>query len=189
MSKVVAAVWNPDPAALDRWRSDGAVVRRALADQGRLCRGSPFDALLTATIDDPDACPLDELGGRVWAWAVDERRPRTSADECAVTMVALMRRNPELTADQFQTHWTTRHAPLALVHHAGLADYTQNLVVRSLVPGPEQIDGVAELGFLTREAFETQFYDSDDGRRVIGEDVRRFMTGPGPETTIFAPPD
>ena len=103
-------------------------------------------------------------------------------------MVALMRRKPELTPDEFGEHWTERHTPLALAHHAGLHDYTQNLVVTTLTPGAEEVDGVAELGFRTREEFETEFYDSDDGRRAIGEDVRRFMAGPGPDTTLLAPP-
>lgn len=69
-----------------------------------------------------------------------------------------------------------------------MRDYTQNLVLGALTPDAEEVGGVTELGFPTREQFESQFYDSDDGRRAIGEDVRRFMAGPGPDTTLLAPP-
>ncbi len=191
MAKLVIAIWEPDAAVVDRRRGPGVVVRQALENQGRYGAGEPFDVLVTARIEDPAGLgpgDLGDLGERVWAWAVDERRPRAGTETCAVTMVALMRRAPALTAEQFAAHWTARHTPLALAHHAGLHDYTQNLVVESLTTGADEVDGVAELGFRTRAAFETEFYDSDDGRRVINEDVRRFMAGPGPDTTLLAPP-
>ena len=182
------AVWGFDAGALDRVRGEGAVVRHALGDQGRYGAGEPFDVLVTATVEDPSGLAVGDLGRRVWAWTIDERRPRVGDEECAVTMVALMRRLSELTPEEFAAHWTTRHTPIALAHHAGLHDYTQNLVVRALTPGAEEVDGVAELGFRTRDEFESQFYDSDDGRRAIGADVRRFMAGPGPDTTLLGPP-
>lgn len=188
MHKVVAAIWKPNEQQIDRRGADGAVIRDALVDQGRYGAGDPFDVFVTVTVEDPDELLPAELGERVWAWTVDERRPRIGDAACAVTMVALMRRKPELSAAQFGEHWTTRHAPLALAHHTGLQDYTQNLVVWALTPGAEQVDGIAELGFRTREDLETRFYDSDDGRRTIGEDVGRFMAGPGPDTTLLGPP-
>jgi uncharacterized protein (TIGR02118 family) len=185
--KVVIAVWQPDAPALDQLRGDGVVVRQALDDQGRYGAGDPFDVLVTAPVDDPGPIEPARLGARVWAWTVEERRPRIGDEECAVTMVALMRRRPDLSHEDFAGHWTERHTPLALAHHAGLYDYTQNLVIDALTPEADEIDGVAELGFRTRTDFETRFYDSEDGRRAIGEDVRRFMAGPGPDTTLLAP--
>jgi hypothetical protein len=184
MPTCLAAIWGPDDAALARLPAT-AVVRRALADQGRLAAGDPFDALVTAP-DAPRA--LDRLGARVWAWTVESHHPGVGQAPCDVTMVALMRRRPDLTHDAFAAHWTRKHAPLALVHHVGLHDYVQHVVTATLTRGADEIDGVAALGFRTREDFETRFYDSDDGRRVIGEDVRRFMAGPGPDTTLLAPP-
>ena len=184
----MVAVWQPESAALDWLRTEGAVVRHALADQGRYSAGEPFDVFVTAAVEDPHGLALSDLGGRVWAWTVDERRPRVGDERCDVTMVALMRRKPDLTHEEFVDHWTANHTPLALQHHAGLCDYTQNLVIDPLIPGTDAVDGVAELGFRTRDDFETRFYDSDDGRRAIGEDVRRFMAGPGPDTTLLAPP-
>jgi uncharacterized protein (TIGR02118 family) len=187
MHKVMVAIWRPVPE-LHRLIGDDVVVRSALKDQGRYGAGEPFDLLLTADVDAPIGLALTGLGERVWAWVVDERKPRVGRQQCDVTMVALMRRKPELSAEQFRQHWTTDHAPLALRHHAGLHDYTQNLVVETLTPNTDEIDGVAELGFRTREEFDTEFYDSDDGRRAIGADVRRFMAGPGPDTTLVHPP-
>jgi hypothetical protein len=43
------------------------------------------------------------------------------------------------------------------------------------------------LGFATRTDFETRFFDSDEGRAEIMEDVARFMDRPGPETTLVGP--
>jgi uncharacterized protein (TIGR02118 family) len=104
-------------------------------------------------------------------------------------MVALMRRAPTLTPAEFAEHWRERHTPLALRHHEGLHDYAQHVVVRELVPlDGSQVDGVAALGFVTRTDLEQRFYDSDEGRQVIGADVRRFMAGPGPDTTLVGPP-
>jgi uncharacterized protein (TIGR02118 family) len=186
MHKVMVAIWQP-VRALHRVVGDDVLVRYALEDQGRYGAGDPFDVLLVATVDTPGEL-LGEMGARVWAWTVEERRPRVGSEECAVTMVALMRRRPDLTPGEFREHWTERHAPLALAHHPGLHDYTQNVVVETLTPAADEIDGVAELGFRTREDLETDFYDSEDGRAAIGEDVRRFMAGPGPDTTLVGPP-
>jgi uncharacterized protein (TIGR02118 family) len=183
----MVAVWHPDPE-LHRLVGDDVVLRYALEDQGRYARGEPFDVLLAATIDDPRGLEVAGLGARVWAWSVDERRLRVGLALSEVTMVALMRRRPDLSHDEFVEHWTERHAPLALAHHEGLYDYAQNVVLDALTPGAEEIDGIAELGFASREDFETRFYDSDDGRLVIAEDVRGFMAGPGPDTTLLAPP-
>ena len=185
--KVMVAIWRPDPS-LHRLVGDDVVVRFALEDQGRYAAGSPFDVLLAATVEDPSALELQGLGERVWGFTVDERRPRVGAALSEITLVALMRRKPELTHDEFVDHWTQRHTPLALAHHAGLYDYTQNVVTDRLTAAADEIDGIAELGFGTRADFDTKFYDSDDGRRVIGEDVRRFLAGPGPDTTLLAPP-
>jgi hypothetical protein len=187
VEKVMVAIWRPDPA-LHRLVGDDVVVRFALEDQGRYAAGEPFDALLAATVEDPSALELDGLGERVWGFTVAEHHPRVGAALSEITMVALMRRRPDLTHDEFAEHWTECHAPLALAHHAGLYDYTQNVVTERLTAAADEIDGIAELGFGTRTDFETRFYDSDDGRRMIREDVHRFLAGPGPDTTLLAPP-
>jgi uncharacterized protein (TIGR02118 family) len=181
---VVAAVRGPDVGALAR---PGLIVRAALADQGLDARGNPFDVFVVV----PDGVTVDPttLGAEVLAWRVTEHVPKAGdPTACAVTMVSLMRRRPGSTPGEFADHWTTRHAPLALRRHVGLADYHQFVVTESLTPGGPEIDGVAVLGFLTRTDFDTRFFDSDEGRDEIMADVARFMDRPGPETTLVGPP-
>lgn len=180
---VVAVVWEPTvvPAR------PGLVVRTAVADQGPYARGTPFDTfvLMSECVDDD---PVG-LGARVFAWRVEEHVPRAGDPAaCAVAMVSLMRRRPGSTPAEFAEHWTTRHAPLALRRHVGLADYHQYLVRETLTPETPEVDGVALLGFPTRADFDTRFFDSDEGRAEIMEDVARFMGRPGPETTLVGPP-
>jgi uncharacterized protein (TIGR02118 family) len=180
----VAVVWEPDAAALAALAGRGVAVRSALADQGPYGRGVPFGAFVVGGAD-LDAAAV--TGGQVWAWAVDEHVPRAGASEGAVAMVSLMRRRPGTTPAEFATHWTERHGPLALRRHVGLIDYHQFVVRASLTPGAPEIDGIAVLGFATRTDFETRFFDSDEGRAEIMEDVARFMDRPGPETTLVGP--
>jgi uncharacterized protein (TIGR02118 family) len=181
---VVAAVRGPRAAAL---ATPGLVVRHAVADQGPYARGNPFDAFVVV----PDGVNVDlpAFGDDVIAWTVDEHVPRAGdPGSCAVAMVSLMRRRPGATPAEFAEHWTTRHAPLALRRHVGLADYHQYVVRETLTPAAPEIDGVAVLGFLTRADFDTRFFDSDEGRAEIMADVARFMDRPGPETTLVGPP-
>jgi uncharacterized protein (TIGR02118 family) len=182
---VVAAVRGPHADAL---RVPGLVVRRAVADQGPYVRGDPFDAFVVV----PDGVTADPLtlGATVLAWRVEEHVPRAGDPAaCAVAMVSLMRRRTGSGPDEFADHWTTRHAPLALRRHVGLADYHQYVVAETLTPDTPVIDGVAVLGFATRADFDTRFFDSDEGRAEIMADVARFMDRPGPETTLVGPPE
>ena len=180
----VAVVWDPDPESLGGLAAAGVAVQPALTDQGPYARGTPFGAFVVgdATLD------LAMLRGTtVWAWRVEERVPRSGPADCAVAMVSLMRRRPGSTPSEFRTHWTERHAPLALRRHVGLADYHQFVVEECLTPAAPEIDGVARLGFVTRSDFDTRFFDSDAGRAEIMEDVARLMDRPGPETTLVGP--
>jgi hypothetical protein len=181
---IVAAVWAPAPRSRG---AAGLVVRAAVADQGPYARGDPFDAFVLV----PDGVDVEPglLGARVLAWQVDEHVPRAGdPSACAVATVSLMRRRPDTTTAQFVGHWTTRHAPLALRRHLGLADYHQYVVREPVTPGSAGIDGVAVLGFLTPTDFDTRFVDSDEGRSEIKAEVARFMDRPGPETTLVGPP-
>jgi uncharacterized protein (TIGR02118 family) len=100
-------------------------------------------------------------------------------------MVSFMARADGLTHEQFARHWTENHTPLALRHHVGLWNYTQNVVRRAYTPGGGAIDGIAELHFRTRSDFVDRFFDSDEGRAVILEDVNQFMARPLPETSVM----
>ena len=128
------------------------------------------------------------LGARVFAWSVDETVVIDAHAVPALTMVSLMRRRPTLTRDEFVAHWLDRHAPLAKRRHVGLVDYRQWVVAHTATTDTPTIDGIALLGFASRTDFETRFFDSDEGRAEIMEDVGRFMDRPGPETTLVGPP-
>jgi uncharacterized protein (TIGR02118 family) len=175
-------------------------------DQGRFAREPDAQGLVTnvdavAKVGLERAHDLDDIPARdllhpfarrVEAWRVDVHRPiqweRTWPDgETApgVRMVSFVRRAETLSPQQFARHWTEQHAPLARRHHAGLWDYTQNVVRRSYTPGGGQIDGIAELHFRTRADFEERFYDSDEGRAAIREDVQRFIKPHGAEAALM----
>ena len=82
--------------------------------------------------------------------SVREHVPHAGPADCEVSMVSLMRRNPALSPDEFVDHWREVHAPLALRRHAGLADYHQYVVAETLTAETPEIDGIAQLGFVTR---------------------------------------
>jgi uncharacterized protein (TIGR02118 family) len=144
-------------------------------------------------IDDvPARDALHAVARRVDIWRVDPHNvivaePSGSDGESApaVKMVSFMRRAESLSHEQFVRHWTENHTPLATRHHIGLWNYTQNVVRRSLTPGGDAIDGVAELQFRTRADFENKFFDSDEGRKAILADVKRFMMPPSNESALM----
>ena len=182
---------------------DGVIeltLNLAIADQGAYTRKPDSDGL-TANADAfvmlglEQAHDLDDLPGRddlyrlarrVDVWRVRSERPKAyertwpdGTEAPGVKLVSFMRRAEGLNHEQFVRHWTENHTPLALEHHPGLWNYTQNIVRRAYTPGGRDIDGIAELHFATRDDFETRFFDSDDGKQVIMDDVARFMGRPG----------
>lgn len=179
----LAVVWGSDAEAIATLGPD-VTVRRPVHEQGFYANPQQFDAFLSGVR------PMDfpSLGARVWAWRVEEHSPKVGDDRCAVAMVSLMRRNPEMDHEGFTHHWTERHAPLAQRRHVGLHDYRQYVVVDPLTAGAPEIDGIAVLGFRTRSDFDERFFDSDEGRDEIMADVARFMDRPGRETTLVGPP-
>lgn len=181
----LAAIWEPRPDA--RTAVAGEWFRPALVDQGPYVHGTPFDLLIGGSAAAPTV-RWAQLGVRVHAWSVDIGVVLAADPAPAVTMVSLMRRHPAMTAPEFAEHWRERHAPLALRRHVGLVDYRQGVVTETLTPSAPDIDGVALLGFASREDFEQRFFDSDEGRAEIMADVARFMDRPGRETTLVGPP-
>lgn len=196
--------WAPEALAGDTLES--CTLSLAETDQGIYTRPAGADGLvpncdallalgLTRAHDLDDVPQRDALHGlarRMEVWRVDVRRPkvwdRTWPDgEYApgLKMVSFMARADGLTHEQFARHWTENHTPLALRHHVGLWNYTQNVVRRAYTPGGGAIDGIAELHFRTRSDFVDRYFDSDEGRAVILEDVKQFMARPLPETSVM----
>jgi uncharacterized protein (TIGR02118 family) len=196
--------WAPEVLAGDGVET--CTVSLAEPDQGLYTQPADADGLvpncdalialgLTRAHDLDDVPLRDALHGlarRVEVWRVDRHRPlvwdRTWPDgELAPgpKMVSFMARAEGLSHEQFVRHWTELHTPLALRHHAGLWNYTQNVVRRAFTPGGGGFDGIAELHFRTRSDFVDRFFDSDAGRAAIMDDVRRFMARPRAETAVM----
>jgi uncharacterized protein (TIGR02118 family) len=92
----------------------------------------------------------------------------------AVVLTYLVRRRADLSFAAFEAHYRERHAPLARIHHPGIARYVQNFIEpRAGESAP--IDAISELWFRSEGDARTRFYRDDESTRVIGEDVRRFV--------------
>jgi uncharacterized protein (TIGR02118 family) len=200
----IVGEWAPEALATEGLES--CTVSFAETDQGPYSREPDAaglvpncDALVAlglARAHDLDDVPvrdtLHALARRVEVWRVDTRSPlawdrdwRDGEYAPGIKMVSFMQRAEGLTHEQFARHWTENHTPLAVRHHLGLWNYTQNVVRRAYAPGGDSIDGVAELHFRTRTDLDERFFDSDEGRAVILADVRRFMSRPRPETALM----
>lgn len=183
-------VWSPEADAVVRL-PEQADVRAVVADHGPYASADHFDLLVTGAAAPPDR--VEDLGARVWAWRTEVHVVRAAPDALPITMVSFPRARAGLTRSEFAHHWTEQHAPLALRHHVGLADYRQHVVVEPLTEGGADVDGIALLGFRTREDFATRFYDSEAGKAAIRADVARFIAplpaGVVGTTTLVGPPE
>ena len=166
----------------------------ALAAPHQVCPADPTNAIL-ASLNGAEPRP-QEVGGIVFAWPrdraeedatdaalaaqssalyrVDETRhwDELGADAAdAVVLTYLVKRRPDLSFAQFQAHYREKHAPLARIHHPGIARYVQNF----LPPGEGLVDAISELWFASEADARARFYRDDESRRVIGEDVQRFI--------------
>jgi uncharacterized protein (TIGR02118 family) len=199
---LIVALWRaPDAdveSLLDTWAplalADANVascsISFAEADQGRFASGNPLDVLINLGLDFahsldnvPERDVLYRVAHEVNVWRVDPNHAIVATEPTPVKMASLVTRKPGLTHEQFARHWIEVHAPLAAKHHVGLADYTQNVVRRTFTPGGGNVDGIAELRFRTRADFEERFYDSDEGKAVIWDDVPKFL---GPSLGVAA---
>lgn len=140
-------------------------------------------AVVQISVLSRDAVPALDFARQAWLvesrpqWdgaAGEQRDP--SRPVPGIKQVTLLRRAEGIDRGEFARHWTEVHAPLARRHHPLLWRYRQNIVVAPLLPGmDDDIDGIAELGMRLRQDFVDRMYDSPEGRRVVGADVRQFI--------------
>src|SRR5262245_31946806 len=93
-----------------------------------------------------------------------------------VKLVFLCRRRPDMNHGDYAELLRRGHVPLALRHHPTMRKYVVNLVQR-LRAGAETLDSIGELSFDTLADFRERLYDSEEGRRIIEQDVAGFMGG------------
>lgn len=97
--------------------------------------------------------------------------PENPSPDRVVAAFGLVR-NPALSHRQADDHWRDTHAPLALVNHAAMCDYTQLSAVATL--SGQELDGVALCCFDNRDDMKTKFFNDDAARAVIEADVVKF---------------
>jgi uncharacterized protein (TIGR02118 family) len=134
---------------------------------------------------EPLLAAIAEVAGTCWSyrvyeviqkeyardWPLGERSP-------GIKGVFTVGRRADLTHEQFARHWHAGHGPLAVKHHVGLCKYVQNVTLDPLTRGAPDFDGFATLHFPSAAAMRERFYDSPEGRKLIGEDVKRFIGSP-----------
>ena len=109
------------------------------------------------------------------AYLVDERLQWELDPRPNITRFSFLQRAGGITREEFSRHWSQIHAPLARTHHPCLVRYVQNIVREVLAPGARPLDGIAELSVVRQQDFIERMYDSDEGREIIGADVRAFI--------------
>jgi uncharacterized protein (TIGR02118 family) len=93
-----------------------------------------------------------------------------------IKQMVFLRRLPDLGHDAFCEHWRDVHGPLAIRHH-GFSRYVQDHVYERLT-GSSPLDGIAELHFFEPRDMIDRMYDSEEGMRLILDDVSTFVSLP-----------
>jgi uncharacterized protein (TIGR02118 family) len=92
--------------------------------------------------------------------------------------MGLLNKSPDWSLERFRDHWRNHHAGLAR-QLSGLRHYHQNHIVDStqrgisFQRGPEQLDGISQLGFDSETSMKEAF-STDHGSKLI-EDEQYFI--------------
>ena len=162
--QLIAATTNNVEAALTTSANLGGTV---YVDHREAWQHLPFRALLTVTTDnltDLESC--SEVG----LYVICERTIKPG--HAKVFGLFPMVHAPGKTPAECDAHWRDNHGPLALEHHPFMSHYLQLAVVHRLA-GPD-INGFALCGFDSEEDLRERFYVSDEGVKIIAEDIRKF---------------
>ena len=93
-----------------------------------------------------------------------------------IKLIVAIRKRPEMSVDDFQTHWRTRHAKLVR-ENAATARYIRKYVQCHTMPdqyelGEVAYDGTAELWFDSVEDKDAFFSDPDYLRDIQPDEAR-----------------
>ncbi len=83
--------------------------------------------------------------------------------------IILLRRRDDMTHDEFRTWWLEEHAPLA-ARLPGVRRLVFNLGEDRGTGNPDDVDGVSELWFDDRAAFDAA-YATEIGRQVAADSM------------------
>lgn len=178
---VLSAPWTELQLAAPHWicpaePTDAILARRA----GAPARPQRHAGLVCVWPRDAAECDAAEAALRPVTAALHRTLEVLHWDELgppepqAVVITYFVRRRADLSFDAFAAHYREQHAPLARMHHPGIARYVQNFVERCDGDAAE-IDAISELWFRSEQDARSRFYRDDGSRRVIAEDVRRFI--------------
>ena len=90
-------------------------------------------------------------------------------------LIFLCRRRPDLSHERYAGHLLEKHVPIALEHHPAMRKYVVNVVERTHLPAPHELDSIGELSFDTLADYRDRLYDSPKGQRIVGDDVAQFL--------------
>lgn len=132
----------------------------------------PYSALVRADTDNVEAlAAAADYGLYTCFTRVIKAEPDPLPPDRSVAAFAMIG-HPDLTHRQSDDHWRDTHAPLALVSHLAMCDYKQLSVVANISGQP--LDGIALCAFATREDLSQKFFNDDEAKAAIGEDVAKF---------------
>jgi uncharacterized protein (TIGR02118 family) len=114
----------------------------------------------------------ERLSETYGGYRVSERRIKEG--RATIYLVCPVIRVPSMSRIEFDEHWRTIHAPLALEHHVGMTSYRQ-LTVVDHDRGSPLFDGISILGFPDAAALKSKMVGSMDGARALAADVKKFV--------------
>lgn len=186
MRKTVAALRGaaPDLEALRALPARRVVVHRPFVDEPPEQPPDVHAVVAVWSDDDPDPATIAGWapGGQVDAYRVEEHvqidpglAPADGDEPPGLCRLVFLRRAPSITRDEMARHWTERHTPIVHRRHPAFWGYVQNVVVEPLTPDAPEVDGIAEMRFRSPAEMRDRFYDSEEGKRIVAEDVARFL--------------
>jgi uncharacterized protein (TIGR02118 family) len=96
-----------------------------------------------------------------------------------IKVIAMMKRKPGTTPEEFARYWHDEHAPLGfevLPDEIRIRGYVQNYTIRTEGDQEPEFDGVVEFCLDDMQAFQNWFvWYMGDGAKLMRDDEKNFM--------------
>jgi len=92
--------------------------------------------------------------------------------------IAFLKRAEGMTREAFADYWRNVHGPLALDIHQ-MVSYVQNVITGTLHEASGPWDGIVQMTYWSMDDFIRKFFPNEGARRIILEDVPKFISGWG----------